>query len=86
MTKIKSQKAKQMYKQSEVDELFALAKTEEGVIILVGKFRVSRKAFKTFEEADEYIKARPYEILINVTALMVKLNQEDEKQKQNEKN
>lgn len=85
MTKIKSQKAKQMFKQSEVDELFGLAKTEEGVIILVGKFRVSRKAFKTFEEADEYIKTRPYEILINVTTLMVKLNQEEEKQQHEKK-
>ncbi len=79
MTNQLKSKGGQMYKQSESDELFAFAKTEEGVIILIGKYKVSSKTFNNFKDAEEYLKSKPYEILINVTMLMTKL-QENEKE------
>lgn len=79
MTNQIKSKEGQQYKQSESDELFAFAKTEKGIIILIGKFKVSSKTFKNFEDAEEYLKSKPYEILINVTMLMLKL-QENEKE------
>ncbi len=83
MTKQLKSKGGQMYKQSETDELFAFAKTKEGVIILIGKYKVSSKTFKNFEDAEEYIKSKPYEILINVTMLMTKLQDNEKETKEN---
>lgn len=81
-TKVKQKNVKQnqMYKQCECDELFAFAKTKDGIVVLCGKFKVSSKTFKTYEEAEEYVKSKPYEILINVAVLMVKLQLEQEKE------
>lgn len=77
--KTKKQKNEQVYKQSETDKLFAFAKTEEGIIILCGKYKVSVEVFKTYEEAETYLESKPYEILVNVACLMFKLQQENEK-------
>lgn len=71
-----------MFKHSKNEEMFNLVKTNEGIIITCGKYKVSRKTFKTWKEADEYIASKPYEIIINVSVLMLKLN-EDENKKQN---
>lgn len=66
-----------MFAKSKIDELFNLVKTEKGIIICCGKFRVSTKTFKTYKQADEYLAQKPYEILINVAVLMVKLNSDE---------
>lgn len=68
------------FKHSKIDELFNLVKQNGKVIICVGNNRVSRKQFKTFIQADNYIAAKPYELLINVSILIQKL-QENEKEK-----
>lgn len=81
MAKQLKSKNGQMYKQSETDKLFAFAKTEQGIIILVGKYKVSSETFKTYEEAEAYLQSKPYEILINVSMLMLKLNQNEEANK-----
>lgn len=72
-----------MFKHSSVDELFNLVKTKEGVIICVGKFKVSTKKFRTYGEAETYIATKPYEILINVSVLMCKLNLENNEKENN---
>lgn len=71
-----------MFKHSKTEEMFNLVKTENGIIITCGNYKISRKTFKTWKEADEYIASKPYEIIINVSVLMSKLN-EDENKKQN---
>lgn len=74
------------FKHSKVDELFNLVKDQSNgrIIICVGNNKVSRKSFKTWKEADNYIATKPYEILINVSILIQKLNN-DEKEKENKK-
>ena len=72
-----------MFKHSQEEPLFNLVKTDKGIIITCGKFKVSNKAFKTWKEAETYIASKPYEILINVSVLMCKLNEDEKKQKQN---
>lgn len=67
------------FKHSKVDELFNLVKQNDKVIICVGNNRVSRKQFKTFKEADNYIASKPYELLINVSILIQKLQENDYK-------
>lgn len=73
-----------MFAKSKVDELFNLVKTEKGIVICCGKFKVSSKYFKTYKQADDYIATKPYEILINVSVLMVKLNNNEEESKTTE--
>lgn len=68
------------YMRSEIDELFQLVKTDNGIIIVVGNHKVSTKTFKEFKDAEEYISKKPYELLINVTCLMLKFSQEHEKE------
>lgn len=72
-----------MYKQSEVEPLFAMVKTEEGIILCCGKFRVSTQKFKTYEEAEAYIATKPYELLINTAVLFIKLNLDNETKNEN---
>lgn len=89
MAKQKSNDAT-MFAKSKVDELFNLVKTEKGIVICCGKFKVSSKYFKTYKQADEYLATKPYEILINVAVLMCKLNNNEEENQsakpQNSKN
>ena len=70
-----------MFAKSKTDELFNLVKTEKGIVICCGKFKVSSRYFKTYKQADDYLATKPYEILINVAVLMCKLN-ENEKENQ----
>ena len=61
------------FKHSKTDELFNLVKQNDKVIICVGNNKVSRKQFKTYNDAEKYIASKPYEILINVSILIQKL-------------
>lgn len=76
------------FKHSKTDELFNLVKQNGKVIICVGNNKVSRKQFKTFNDAEKYIASKPYEILINVSILIQKLtaneNQNTEKSAETE--
>lgn len=80
MSKTKKKETEQMYKQCECDELFSFAKTQEGIVILVGKYRVSSKTFKTFEEAEAYVNSKPYELIINLSVLFNKFENENSKE------
>lgn len=70
-----------MFRHSKVEEMFNLVKTDKGIIITCGKFKISSKSFKTWNEAENYIASKPYEILINVSVLMCKLNEDEKEQK-----
>lgn len=61
------------FKKSEVDKIFNLVRIEGAVRIAVGNNLVSAKRFKTFKQADEYLKEKPYEVLINVACLIANL-------------
>lgn len=69
-----------MYQQLDAEPMFAGVKTNEGIIITCGKYRVSAKTFKTFEEANEYVASKPYEILINVSVLFSKITNDESKE------
>lgn len=74
------------FKHSEVDQIFNLVKMQDGNIhITVGNNIVSRKTFKTFKKADEYLASKPYEILINVACLIVNTQKQNETETKNEK-
>ena len=83
LKKPKGTKDATTYKVSERESMFAMVKTEQGIIICCGKYKVSNKSFKTWEEAEEYIASKPYEIIINVSVLFSKLNNDEKEQKQN---
>lgn len=70
------------FKQSKIDPLFNLVKDEQDKVnIVVGNYRVSRKTFDTFKQADEYIGTKPYELIFNTTCVLIEQNF-----KQNESN
>lgn len=82
MAKTNKKETEQMFKQCECDELFSFAKTKEGILILVGKFRVSSKTFKSFEEAEAYVNSKPYELIINLSVLFNKFENENKETKE----
>ena len=67
------------FKKSEVEELFNLVKDHENKVrICLGMTCVSLKKFNTFEDADKYIKTKPYELLINSMFAVIQFNKEHE--------
>lgn len=80
--KIKAEKANDLqFTKSNVDEIFNLVKKDEKVVITVGNYRVSKHEFNTFEEADEYIAKRPYDLIINLSSLAMHLELNKNKEK-----
>lgn len=65
---------------SKHEEMLKLVKTKENkVIITAGQYRVSKKEFDTFNEADQYVGTKPYELIFNVTTLLIHMNNETKK-------
>lgn len=62
------------FKKCECEEMFNFRKTDKGVIICAGDYRVSSREFKDFEDAEKYVKSKPYELTINTTILMLTLH------------
>lgn len=65
---------------SKVDEIFRLVKDKNGVKITCGNYLVSKKVFKSFNEAEDYLRQRPYEILINCTCLFAEMHMKNQNQ------
>lgn len=81
-TKVKNEKTQVNYKRSEHCELFALVRdNNKNVRIVMGENLISNAKFKTYKQADEYIKQKPYEILVNMNVTILKhmLNENKEK-------
>ena len=70
---------KTSYKKSDIEELFGLAKIKGKVRVVVGNVIVSKQEFETFEKADEYINNKPYELIINTCALILKAENNEKK-------
>lgn len=69
---------------SKHDEIFHLVKDKNGKVnILVGNYKVSSKTFDTFEQADNYIGSKPYELIFTTCNVMTNTIMQNEKEKQN---
>lgn len=53
------------FKKSETDQIFGMVKIEEKVRVTMGQNVISTKEFDTFEEAENYIASKPYELFFN---------------------
>lgn len=73
--------AQPQVKTSKVDQTFNLVKINNEIKIAIGNYQISRRTFKSFQAAEDYLRQRPYEILINTTCLFTNLQL-----KQNETN
>ena len=60
--------------------MFMLAKQDDKVIIVMGNYKASEKEFDTFEQADEYIETKPYELILNMTLIHKEYEKMYEKQ------
>lgn len=70
------------FMQSQHEPIFNFIKTEKGFKILVGNNLVSNKTFESFAECEEYVKSKPYELMINTACLFMHLTNEQEKEQQ----
>ena len=76
MTK-KTNKGNEQFKVSKNEKIFALVKDENGkIVVCAGGYAVSEKKFDTFEQADQYIATKPYEIIINLFYVLKKKDNE----------
>lgn len=76
MTK-KTNKGNEQFRVSKNEKIFALVKDENGkIVVCAGGYAVSEKKFDTFEQADQYIATKPYEIIINLFYVLKKKDNE----------
>lgn len=61
--------------------IFTIAEKDGKFHILVQNYIVSEKTFDKLEKAEKYINSKPWELIINVTSLTLKLVQQHEKSK-----
>ena len=83
-----NEKNSSQIKSSKHDKIFALVKEKTGKIaIVVGMYKVSKRTFDTFEEADKYIARKPWELIFNLAAMIYdfKTNEHNENKETNEK-
>lgn len=79
---MKKKKNETLAQFSKHDEIYHLVKDEQGKInILVGNYKVSRKTFDTFEQADEYIGSKPYELIFTTCNVLINTMLKYEKEK-----
>lgn len=52
------------------DEHFTIINHNGEFLIAIGNQVVSRKKFKSLQEAEDYIDSKPWDIILNATALM----------------
>lgn len=56
-----------------VEEIFTVVKKENGqVVITIGNTLISGRVFESLEEAKNWIKERPYELLLNLMCFTAK--------------
>lgn len=82
----KKQKSETLAQFSKHDEIFHLVKDEQGKVnILVGNYKVCRKTFDTFKQADEYIASKPYELIFTTCNILTNTIIKNEKIKETAK-
>lgn len=72
---VKNQKTISTHKRG----IFTIAEKDDKFYILVQNYVVSEKTFDTLKQADNYIKSKPWELIINVTSLTQKIIKQNEK-------
>lgn len=84
MAKTKKQpKGEELAKVSKHDPIFHLVKDEQGKVnIIVGNYRVSQGKFDTFEQAENYIGTKPYELIFTTCNVMTNTIIQNEKTKE----
>lgn len=83
MTK-KIKKDETNFVQSKTNAMFALVTDKNGKInICAAGMAVSQKKFDTHEQAEKYIGSKPYEILVNLMFIVIKLSKENENNNEN---
>lgn len=84
--KEKTLKKNEQFRVSKNEKIFALVKDENGkIVVCAGGYAVSEKRFDTFEQADQYIATKPYEIIINLFYILNKKDHETTKQNPQDK-
>lgn len=73
----KNKKNEQSVKPSNVESIFLLVNDGKKVRIAVGRNIVSAKEFKTESEAEKYIAEKPYELMVNLTCVILKSMQNE---------
>lgn len=61
--------------------IFTIIENKEKFMVAIQRYLVSSKKFKTLQEAKTYCNSKPWELIVNVTCLTVKLMQENEESK-----
>lgn len=82
-TKLAEKAEAPQIKHSKTDNVFTLVKDKNGIKIVIGNYQVSKKSFKTWNDAEMYIEKKPYELLINVSSLFASLTIKNLKQNEN---
>lgn len=69
------------------EKVFALVVDENNKVnICLGGYKASNKTFDTFEQANAYIAKKPYELLINICAIILEKTNHEETKKESAKN
>lgn len=64
-------------------EPFTIGKQTDKFFILIGDKLVSRKSFKTKEDAENYLMRKPYDVIFNSVLAMLELLKEKENYEKN---
>lgn len=78
----KTNKDGQATMQSKNDKMFYFVKDKEGKIhICVGGYAVTEKTFDKFEQAEQYVGTKPWDIIVNVCYLILNKKAENHETK-----
>ena len=58
--------------QQEREDIFLIVRNDKKYLIAITNQIVSRNVFDTVEEARAYIQSKPWELILNATAVMMK--------------
>lgn len=58
--------------QQEREDIFLIVRNDKKFLIAITNQIVSRNVFDTVEEARAYIQSKPWELILNATAVMMK--------------
>jgi len=79
-----AKKLNQQMRVSKHSDVFTLVKQNNGIIIVVGEFKVSEKTFSNFEEAEQYIATKPYKLIFNTFQIFMHYAKEKQNNAGNE--
>lgn len=61
----------EQFKKCKNAEIFNLVRDENGkAVITVGQFVASAKKFDTFEQAEQYVNTKPWELIVNTSQIV----------------